>query len=363
MRRLKALEPTLEIIGVGGPRMEAEGLQSLFPQSDIAVNGVGPVIRHLPQLLGRMRQTAADIVARRPDLLLSVDSPDFTLRVARMARAKLPGLKVVHWVCPSVWAWRPGRAPRMRPYVDEILCLLPFEPRELATLNGPHGTFVGHPLIEHLPDLRAISPSEVSSRVDAAHPVVLILPGSRRSEVSRLLSVFGEAAARISAARPGVRFVLPAVAHLASAIREQVGDWSVPVDVVVGEAAKYAAFRQARAAMAASGTVTLELALAQVPMIGCYKVSAWEAWLARRMIRVSSALLPNLVLGERLVPELLQDDCEPGALSAAMLGILDDDAPARRAMLDGFRRLERDMASAGDEPSLAAAQAVLRQMA
>ena len=200
----------LSLVGVGGEGMVARGLPSLFPQSEIAVMGVLPVIRRLPILLRRISDTARHIAAETPDCLVTIDSPDFCLRVARKVRALDPSIPIIHWVCPSVWAWRPGRARRMRPHVDKVMCLLPFEPGELHDLGGPEGVYVGHPLIERLMELRPGS-DDLDDRQSQTSPLVLILPGSRGTETGRLLAVFGETVARISASLPGARFVLPAV--------------------------------------------------------------------------------------------------------------------------------------------------------
>jgi lipid-A-disaccharide synthase len=349
---------TAHFIGVGGERMAEHGFMSLFPQHEIAVNGIMPVLKRLPTLFRRMQDTARHIVAERPDMLVTIDSPDFSLRVARRVRAAAPDIPIVHWVCPSVWAWRPGRARAMRTYVDRILCLLPFEPHELFQLGGPQGVYVGHPLIERLDVLRP-GPAEALERARAKEPSVLLLPGSRGTEIARLLPVMGAAAGLIAKAQPGVRFILPAVPHLLPRISEAVARWPVPVEIITGEAAKLAAFRQARAALAASGTVTLELALAQVPTVACYRVSWPEAELARRVLRIPSVILPNLALGENAVPELLQEAATPRAMASQILSVIAE-GPARAAQLAAFGRLEEAMTLPdGARPSEAARDAIL----
>lgn len=355
-----------EFLGVGGERMAELGFVSLFPQHEIAVNGIGPVIRRLPTLFRRMGQASAYLAAQRPDVLVTIDSPDFSLRIARRIRRTAPDIPIVHWVCPSVWAWRPGRARAMRPHIDRILCLLPFEPHELFQLHGPEGVYVGHPLIERLKLLR---PAEAGERAlsgdesrSAEHPLVLLLPGSRGSEISRLLPVMGEAAGLIKAARADARFVLPAVPHLLARIREAVARWRVPVEIVTGEAAKLSAFRRARAALAASGTVTLELALARVPTVACYRVSWAEAALARRVLRIPTVILPNLALGQNAVPEFLQEAATPEAMAQAMLAVIED-GESRAAQLAAFERLETVMTLPdGERPSEAARNAVLQTL-
>ena len=343
--------------GVGGEAMEREGLKSLFPQSDIAVMGFLPVIARLPTLLRRIRETADAVIANPPDVLVIIDSPDFTHRVAKRVRAHLPHLPIVDYVSPTVWAWRPGRARKMRGYVDHVLALLPFEPEAHARLGGPVTTYVGHPLIERLADFRP-NAEEAALRA-ASPPTVLLLPGSRRSEIARLLDLFGETAARIEALAGPVDFVLPAVTHLEGPIREGLAKWSRPPRVALGEAEKLKAFRRARAALAASGTVSLELALAGVPMVVAYRVSKIEEMIVRALATAPSVVLPNLILGENAVPEFLQEAASPAALAQAVVALLLE-GPVRAAQvgalgkLDGLMRLE-----GGDTPSARAARIVL----
>ena len=353
---LRAASPGIRLRGVGGHGMEAQGLSSLFPQADIAVMGFLPVIKRLPTLLKRIRETADAIIAEPPDVLVIIDSPDFTHRVARRVRARLPHLPIVDYVSPTVWAWRPGRARAMRPYVDHVLALLPFEPEAHRRLGGPACTYVGHPLMERLHELQP-GPADLAARA-AEPPLVLVLPGSRRSEVERLLPVFGEVLARL-ASRQAIDFVLPAVPHVRALIDEAVATWPVKPRIIAGETEKYAAFRRARAALAASGTVTLELGLSQVPMVVAYKVSRIEEEIVRALATVQTAVLPNLILGEIAIPQYLQKACEPVGLADA-LGDLISDSPARKAQLDALQRLDvRMRVPAGSTPSEAAASIIL----
>lgn len=354
MAALKRRTP-VSFIGVGGPRMEAEGLTSFFPMADIAVMGIVPVIKKLPTLLARIRETTNKIIAARPDILVIIDSPDFTHRVAKRVRKALPDLPVVDYVSPSVWAWRPGRAKAMRAYVDHVLALLPFEPAAHQRLHGPACTYVGHPLTEILTTLRP-SPAEAQRR--DAYPVrLLVLPGSRRSEIRRLLAVFGETVARVARVVPDLDIVLPAVPHLHDDIVAGVQSWSIKPRIVSGVDTKYEAFRTARAALAASGTVTLELALSQVPTVVAYKVSRLEEQL-KYLITVSTIVLPNLILGENAVPEFLQADANPEQLSAALLPLLGD-TPERTQQMKAFAKLDDLMRLPEGTPSDKAAEIVL----
>lgn len=347
----------IELCGVGDHGLPEAGLKSLFPQADIAVMGFGPVIARLPLLLRRMEDAARGIVAFQPDLLLTIDSPDFCLRVAKKVRARAPSIPIVHWVCPSVWAWRSGRARRMAPHVDRILALLPFEPAALARLHGPETVYVGHPLMERLAEMRPDA-DEQRRRDNAGQPVVLVLPGSRRSEIHHLMPVFGETVAKVAAAVPGARLVLPAVQRLQPLIAEAVARWPVAPEIVTGEAAKLGAFRSARAALAASGTVTLELALSQVPTVAAYRGAGWEAFLARRLIKLPSVILPNLILGRSVVPEFIQEEATAQALSSHLLAAMAE-GEKRREQLDGFAEVETIMRSAGSSPAANAVVAAL----
>jgi lipid-A-disaccharide synthase len=360
MRALREAQSSeVDFVGVGGEAMEAEGLESLFPISDIAVMGVLPVLARLPTLIARIRQTAEAIIAARPDVLVIIDSPDFTHRVARRVRAALPNLPIVDYVSPSVWAWRPGRAKAMLTYVDCVLALLPFEPEAYRRLGGPRCVYVGHPLIERLDELR---PDDEARRRASWPPLIVVLPGSRRSEVSRLMADFGGALAGLRRSVGPISVMLPTLPHIESEVRAMAANWPEPPIITLGETAKYAAFRGAHASLAASGTATLELALAGVPMVGAYKVSLVEEQL-KYLIKVPSILLPNLILGERAIPEKLQKDCTPAALAEALAEIVRD-GPARSAQLEALSRLDQLMALPdGGAPSAHAARAVLEMVA
>jgi len=342
--------------GVGGELMAEQGLVSLFPLADIAVMGFSAVFARLPTILRRLRQTVEAITASPPDILVIIDSPDFTHRVAQRARRALPSLPVVDYVSPTVWAWRPGRARKMRRYVDHLLALLPFEPQAHARLGGPACTYVGHPLIERLAELRPNAEEE--RRRQTAPPIVLVLPGSRRLEIRRLMPDLGVAVERIAAQLGDVEFVLPAVSHVRGEIDAALASWKVKPRVVAGEAEKWAAFRVARAALAASGTVTLELALAGVPMAVVYRMSKLEEQV-KYFVHVPSIVLPNLILGENVIPEFLQHHCEPARLAAAMLPLIRG-GPERDRQVAALQRLDALMRlPQGEAPSDLAARIVL----
>jgi lipid-A-disaccharide synthase len=343
-------------VGVGGPRMEAVGLESAFPLSEVAVMGILPVLARLPRIFAHIAWAAEHVVKAEPDGLILIDSPDFTHRVARRVRARLPDMPVIDYVSPTVWAWRPGRARKMKAYVDKVLALLPFEPAAHQRLGGPKCVYVGHPLIERLAELRPNA--EERARRESKPPVVLALPGSRRSEVSRLMPEFGAALGALSHTMGPFDIVLPTLPHLHAEVTARVAHWPAAPRLLISEADKFAAYRTARAALVASGTATLEIALAGVPLIGAYKVSRLEEPV-KHFISVTSILLPNLILEERAIPEFLQHDCAPGPLALAMAGILTN-GPERAAQLMALARLDAKMRLPGDErPSRAAAREAL----
>ncbi len=342
--------------GVGGHAMGREGLKSQFPISELSIMGFSAVVRQLPKLLRLITDTSNAVIRARPDILIIIDSPDFTHRVARRVRSRDAAIPIVDYVSPSVWAWRPGRARAMRHYVDHVLALLPFEPEEYRRLRGPPCTYVGHPLTEQLASLRPSA--EEQQRRNARPPVLLVLPGSRRSEIRHHMAVFGRALELLQAEGSAFELVLPTMPHLLDPIREALKDWKVAPRIVVGEPEKRAAFRIAHAALAKSGTVTLELALAGVPMVTAYRVGTVEAWIVRRAIKVRSVILANLVLGENVVPEFLQEDCTPDNLSRALRDMLFN-TPMRQRQLKAFTGIDSIMATGDKSPSVRAAEVVL----
>ncbi|SDM22067.1 lipid-A-disaccharide synthase [Methylobacterium phyllostachyos] len=357
MRALSEASPDVAFGGVGGEAMAEAGFMSLFPLDDVAVMGYLPVLARARTLLRRIRETADAVVRARPDVLVIIDSPGFTHAVAKRVRRAAPGIPIVDYVSPSVWAWRPWRAKGMRAFIDHVMALLPFEPDAHLRLGGPPCTYVGHPLIERLPELCPSGPERL--RRDAVPYRLVVLPGSRRSEIERLMPVFGQALALLASAHP-LEAVLPAVTRHRALIERLATAWPVPAQIVTGEAPKYAAFRGARAALAASGTVTLELALAGVPMVVAYKVSRAEEIIARRLIQVPTIVLPNLILAENAMPEFVQADCTPERLAESLAPLLAGGA-ARAAQCAALARIADRMQLADAEtPSRAAARIVLQ---
>ena len=345
--------------GVGGRAMAREGLTSLFPIEELSIIGLAAVVKQLPKILRLIRQTTEAVTETSPEILIIIDSPDFTHRVARRVRARDPTIPIVDYVSPSVWAWRPGRARAMRRYVDHVLALLPFEPEAYQRLRGPPCSYVGHPLVEQIATLRPDKTEQ--ARRDAAPPVLLVLPGSRRSEIRHHMAIFGATLGRLQAQGTAFELILPTMSHLEEAVGQAVKSWPVRPRIVVGEVDKKAAFRVAHAALVKSGTVTLELALAGVPMVAAYRVGSAEAWVLRRAINTSSIILANLVIGEKVVPEFVQQDCTLEKLLQPLADILSD-SPLRRRQSQAFARLDAIMSTGGQPPSVRAADIVLATM-
>ena len=338
----------VELVGVGGRHLQAHGLRPLFDAGDIALMGFSAVFRDLPRLIRRVGETARAIVAEAPDCLVTIDNPDFTLRVAKKVRAANPDIPIVHYICPSVWAWRPGRAAAMKPYVDHILCILPFEPAELQRLGGPPGTFVGHRLTGDAGVLAAAAaqakPRDLSG---GREKTLLLLPGSRKGEVSRLIEPFGETVAILRSRGHRLRLVLPTVPHVADLVASSVSGWEQKPEIVTDSSGKWQAFGEADAALVASGTVSLELALAGVPLVSCYKLDPF-ARAIQRFITSWSAALPNLIADRTIVTEVYNQYVWPQWLARHLEGLFSDTS-LRRWQKDGFLEISRRMAT--DRPS------------
>ncbi|MGD9831024.1 MAG: lipid-A-disaccharide synthase [Hyphomicrobiaceae bacterium] len=350
---------SVRYLGVGGDAMEAQGLVSQFPLDDVAVMGPLAILKRLPRILRRVYQTVDAVIASEPDALVIIDSPEFTHPIAKRVRRRAPGIPIIDYVSPSVWAWRPGRARKMRPYVDHLLALLPFEPEAHRALGGPACTYVGHPLIERLDWIRGLDAAELAGRfgLTPGRPVLVVLPGSRSSEVARLMRPFGEAVRILCAGPNPPEVLLPVVSASRGTVEEALAHWPLRPHLVEGEEDRFKAFRLADAALAASGTVTLELALAGTPMAVAYVVDPVAAPFLRRLITANTIVLANLVLGRNAFPELIQERCT-GALLAETLAPLLADTPERQAQLQALREVPDRMAIA-QSPSAAAAEIVL----
>ncbi len=346
--------------GVGGEAMAAEGLVSLFPLSDVAVMGPVNILKQLPRLIDRVHETVRDAVAVNPDAVVIIDSPEFTHPIAKRIRERIPDVPVIDYVSPSVWAWRPGRAKKMRRYVDHVLALLPFEPDEHLRLGGPKCTYVGHALSERLDWIRAQDGADLRARLglDPLRKVLVVLPGSRVSEVTRLLAPFGETVRLVRQAVPeGLEVLLPVVPSVRGVVEQAVKAWAQPVRFIEGDANKFAAFRLADAALAASGTVTLELGLCGTPAVVAYKVDAVMSRM-RFLLKARSVVLANLIADENIYPEFMQENATPEKLARALMPLLSP-SDERRKQVEALLRVPERIAIGGKRPSALAADVVL----
>lgn len=350
------LGSSVKLVGIGGRHMAEQGLATLVPIEELSIIGFMAIPQRLPLILRRIREATDAVLKEQPDILVIIDSPDFTHRVARRVRARDPSIPIVNYVSPTVWVWRGGRAKKMRAYVDRVLAVLPFETEVHRRLSGPPCTYVGHPLLNELDTLRP--DAQELARRTAMPPMLLVLPGSRRSEIKRNMAIFGETLRILQVEGEMFEPVLPTTPELLESVRAAAKDWPVQPRIVVSDSDKKAAFRTARAALAKSGTVTLELALAGVPMVTAYRVTEIEAFVARRVIQTSSIILANLILGENVIPEFLQQDFTAEKLAPALRDILGD-TPARQRQVEAFARLEAIMSTGGKRPSELAADGVI----
>ena len=360
MAGLKELAPGVTFDGIGGPEMTAQGLESRFDMAELSVMGLAEILPRYRALMARINETAAAVLDLKPDVLITIDSPDFSLRVARKVKAK-SDIRTVHYVAPSVWAWRPGRAEKMARAIDHVLALLPFEPPYMEAA-GMACDFVGHPVVAE----PQASEDEVKG-FRARHgigdaPLLLVLPGSRQSEVARLGPIFQQVVARLNNERPEMRIVVPAAEPVYGAVRRLTQNWQDPIllDPTAPDAAaeKRAAFRAADVALAASGTVSLELAAAQTPMVIAYDMNWISRQIIGRMVKIDTVTLVNLVSDTRAVPEYIGANCRPGPINAEVLKVLDDPRGQLEAMALTMQRL----GAGGEAPGLRAARAVLARM-
>jgi lipid-A-disaccharide synthase len=358
MAALKAATgDTVRIDGVGGRMMEAQGLKSLYPVKDTAVMGLREVVPRIPLILRRVREVCDHAIATRPDAVVLIDSPDFTHRIAARLKRLAPEIPTIDYVAPQVWASRRYRARKMAKNFDLLLALLPFEP-PFFEQYGLHTTFVGHPVIERGklmhggPELRA----KLGIAPDA--PLLCVLPGSRSSEIRFILPVFKAAVGEIARRVPGLITILPTVPHVAARVRAACADWPAPVHIIESDAEKYAAFDAADAALAASGTVTVELALARTPMVVAYRVGGLTYALAQILFRFKYFALVNLLLNREAVPELLQHSATPAALAGKIVPLLTDQAAAAAQVAD-LDAIAKALGEGSEAPSLRAAHAIL----
>lgn len=358
MRALKAkTKNNVEFFGVGGDTMEKEGMTSLFDISELAIMGLCEVIPSIPKVLKRIKQTVNDIVKIHPDIVITIDSWSFGSRVQKKLRALKLGIPQVHYVAPQVWAWKKKRARTMYKYVDHLLTLLPQEPKYF-TPYGLDTTFVGHPVIES----PVVNGDETKFRqkyqIAADNKIICLLPGSRHNEVARLLPTFLEAATILKQQHPELFFVIPTVKTVAARVKEMIKTSSLPILVVESEEDRHNAMSAATAAIAASGTVALELAIANVPHIIGYKVAPLTAVLAKKFLHIQFVNLSNILIGREIVPELLQDNCQPATIVHYINRFLEKDN-LYRYQQEGFKKVQTVLGLGEQKPSERAADVIL----
>ncbi len=342
--------------GIGGERMQAEGMDLFFPQHELTHFGLFELLRHIPHLLKRIRQTIAEVKRRKPSALITIDSPDFCFRVAKA----LKGLDIplIHYVAPTVWAWRPKRARKIARFLDHLLVLLPFEPPYFTRENLPC-TFVGHSIVEGAADKGDAVRFRARHAIPDDAQLLAVLPGSRMSEVTRLLPIFKETVARLHAQHPHLHVIVPTVSGVDPVVTAAVRDWATPVTVTLGDEDKYDAFAAATAALACSGTISVELALAKLPTVIAYKLNALTVRLYRRFIKTKYATLINIMQNRMVMPELLQEDCTPEKLVAAVDELLSDPV-ARQKQVDELAAIAGWLGQGAFVPSERAADVVLQ---
>lgn len=357
-RALESATGDIQLIGVGGRHLQAMGLKSFFDPAAIALMGASAIVKDLPRLIARIHSTARGIADAAPDCLITIDSPEFTLRVAQKVRARNPSIPIIHYVCPSVWAWRPSRAAAMRPYVDHILCILPFEVSELQRLGGPPGSYVGHRLTHDTGILHAAHmQTERQKPTSQDEKTLLVLPGSRKSEVRGLIGVFGETIELLKRRGQRLRLLMPTVPHVADLLEAETAKWPQHPEIILDPVRKWQAFGEADAALAASGTVSLELALCRVPLVACYRTDRLMR-LVMGLITTWSASLPNLIADRAVVPEYYDISIRPGMLARQLEQLMTADSDLRRLQLNGFAEIKKRMATTR-RPGTVAAEAVL----
>ena len=354
-------DPGLRVAGIGGEQMGEQGVSSLVPLSDLAVAGLAEVLPRAPLILRRVRETVQAIRQLRPHAVVTIDSSGFSWRIAQRLRRYGERLPLIHYVAPMVWAWRPGRARRMARWYDHLIALLPFEPPYFQQV-GLACSYVGHPVVESGADRGDAARFRAAHGIAADELVLTVLPGSRGGEVRRLLPVFGAALRRLESMVGTFRVAVPTVANVADAVIAGVGDWPGRPIVLRGAEAKYDAFAASRVAMAASGTVALELALARLPMVVAYRLNPLTEALLDRVLRVRQVNLINLILERSLVPELLGSDCSPERLAAAVAELVRDER-VRSAHIEGYDQAVRRLGAAGPSPSRNAADRILEIIA
>ncbi|WP_295896010.1 lipid-A-disaccharide synthase [uncultured Bartonella sp.] len=348
----------IKLIGVGGSHLEALGLKSEFNVDDIALMGLGAVLKKLPKLILHIHRLAHFIAHAKPDCLIIIDSPDFTHRVAKKVRKLAPEIPIIKYIAPSVWAWRPERAKAMNSYIDYVLVILPFEEKVMRDLKGPPAIYVGHRLLTYPPlvALEKMRTHHAEGKKNGS--TIVVLPGSRHFEIRGLMPIFGEALEILKKRQPDIEITLPTLPSLVESVQRLASEWTVKTNIVVGEEKKWQAFAKADAALAASGTVSLELALANIPMVLGYKADLFSKTFILPRVKVWSAALPNIIADRPVVPEYFNEFLRPGMLARQVEQLIAS-GPVRQAQLDGFSLIRKTMKTSAPSGEIAS-QAILK---
>ena len=361
---LKRRVPDIEFSGVGGIEMTKAGIQSVFPMEDISVMGLQEILPRLKLIYRRIDETVKSISQSDTDAIIFIDSPEFAVRVAKRIRRARPDLPMIKYGAPTVWGWRPGRAKAIKPYYNLILALLPFEPRVYRYLNGSECRYVGHPAVANLPTDEHVKAFKNKFNIVEGEKILALLPGSRVGEVNRLNEPFIETLRKLEDKKQNLRVFIPAVPHIRDKIEEALkqkesGLEKFQITLIEGEDDKLGLFGCATAALAASGTVSLELALAGVPNVVGYDIERWLAYFVIRVARIPSVVMPNLILDKPVIPEFLLHRCTAENLSAALQPLLDENSEARNNQIEAFKALKDIMTTETDDPSSETAKQLL----
>jgi lipid-A-disaccharide synthase len=350
------LNDQVDFIGIGGPQMQKQGLNSLFDMSDLSIMGLAEIIPHIPKLLKRIKQTVNHIKDRKPDCLITIDAPGFNFRVTKQLNGK--GIPLIHYVAPTVWAWKPKRAKKIAAFLDHLMVLLPFEPPYFEK-EGLKTTFVGHSVIESGIDKHSGHDFRERHGIPQDVPLLCVLPGSRRSETDQMLPIYQNALKNLKKKHPNLRLVLPTVSTVSAYVKEQTANWGLPILVVEGNDEKFGAFNAANAAIAASGTVSLELGLARVPTVITYRLKPLTYKIAKKLIKVKYVSIINLLLDKRVMPELLQNDCTAENIATEVDRLLSQKDQLLEYQSDLNSALDQLGLNGPEKPSLRAAQCVI----
>ncbi len=357
MRALKEKEPNIKFSGVGGENMQKEGLKSLFDITDLAIMGLVEVIPSIPKVLRHMKNTINDIINQKPDMVITIDSWSFSARIHKALRKKNIKTFQMHYVAPQVWAWKKRRAKTMYKYIDHLLTLFPNEPQYFTPHKLPTD-FVGHPAIES--SMLTIKTDEFKEKynIDANKEIALILPGSRHNEVANLLSIFIETKKELQKKNKNLLFVLPTVSTVEKRVKEMVSK-DDDILVITTQKERYQAARLAKFAIAASGTVALELAIINVPHVVCYKVPKLTAWIAKHFTNIKYINLTNILLDKPIIPELIQKECNKNKILELIEELLDETSNLYNKEKNGFEELRTKLGVGKQNPSQKASEIIL----